>query len=234
MKKDKHEVFEIMKHLVIILCSIVLINEGISGQRIGLYSGNSYNKIKISDSNDRASINSTPSWGMRAGISFDNVSSNKKFRLKGTIGIENLEGEMYYSAYYLPAHFITDVKVKKWLASCAIYPVNFSFYKRFEVNMGIEYSLMLNEKFSGRMEGHFGPDSWDFDIRDRYDQYGSTSTIGLRGIIAYNFTIFRTLNICPEYSYYIGLSSDFRHFNAKNKSMKNFFGVSLKKQLIRS
>lgn len=223
-----------MKHSVIMLFSLMMMAAGTFGQRLGIYAGTSFNKIIISDSEDRASINSTPSWGVRAGLSFDNVSSHKKFRVKGTIGIENLEGKMYYSAYYLPGSFKTDVKVKKWMASCAIYPVNFTFFKKLEVNMGIEYSFMFKEKYSGRMVGHFGPDSWDFDIRDRYDRYGSVGTIGLRGILSYNFPIFRTFEICPEYSFYLGLSNEIKNFPVKNNSSKNYLGVSLKKLLIRS
>jgi len=161
---------------------------------------------------------------LKAGI--DGIKTDK-LRWRFTLGYERYSGELHVGDGGLGGGHITKASIEKSVISAGVFPLNFTIFKRIDLNAGVEYSALLQENFSGTFH------VWSIispgtarDLHELYTDYSAKSCIGVIGRIAYNINISDKLILSPQYSFYYGLSEEFREFPRETRSLRHQFGVA--------
>ncbi len=205
------------------------------GQKIELFGGQNkntfYNSGQVSG-HFNSSYNS--GLGFIAGIGVDNIKVDW-MTVRFTLQFENYSGELEASGGGLGGGNSTQVLIDKSVITLGIFPLNFRILKRIDLNFGLEISGLVDESFSETTGGWLmGQPDWRDNLQDKYSRYSSLIYYGLRGKISYDYLLTQSIFISPQFSYYLGLSTEFNEFNEfpkQTKSMRYAFGIGIKKKI---
>ena len=219
-----------MKKLII---GLILLNSlTVFSQNIELFGGlnkNSFFDYRQDEGHFVSSYNSE--LGYSFGIGIDNIKLDR-LALRFTLNYDNYGGKIEAIDGGLGSGFRTIAEIDKSILSLGIFPVNFRFFDRIDLNFGFEISGLINEKYIGTTSGwSMGQPGWSYDLNDKYDRFSSKIYFGLRGRIAYDFNLSDNLAISPQYSYYFGLSDEFVEFPEKTKSMRHYLSIGLQRKI---
>ena len=128
--------------------------------------------------------------------------------------------------------YTSSAVINKSIVTFGIFPLNFRFKNRIDLNFGFEISRLINESFKGTIRGWslFQPD-YSYDLQERFNRFNSLVYYGVRSRIAYDFILRNSYVISPQYSYYFGLSNEFKEFPDVTKSMRHYFCIGIKKKI---
>ncbi len=170
--------------------------------------------------------------GINLGIGVENVKIDW-VTMRFTLSYDMYGGEIHEKVSGLASGSATAAKFEKSVLSLGLYPLNFYLFKHIDVNFGVELSRRVYESFSGTYSGFSIIDSGysfsSYDLQDEYENLSSASQFGLRARIAYDIHLTGSLVLSPQYSYYLGLSSEFDYkIIAYAKSMRHYFCIGIK------
>lgn len=169
--------------------------------------------------------------GSTALIAIDKVNADW-INLRLTLGFENYGGQIEAYDGGLGYGHTTIAEINKTVLSLGIYPFNFFFLNRLECNFGFYLSALINETFSGKTSGWtMNQIDESYDLEEKYDRYNALGYFALTARLAYVIPLTNTISITPQYSYHLGLSSEFSEFPEASKSMKNYFCFGIKKRI---
>ncbi len=165
-------------------------------------------------------------------LALEDVSAGRA-RMRFSLAFEHFDGEL--SAYNsgLGSGSGKTAEFNKSLLSVCFFPHGFTILKKFDLHIGIQISCLLNEKFTGTTS------SWSIipytggssTMEEKYDHFNSAFYAGLIARLAYNIKVAESLYIFPQYSFYFGLSPEFREFPTETRSMRHFFAIGIEKRL---
>lgn len=215
----------------LILLILFLTLTQLYGQRMEVFVGG--NKNTFYDRSDQLHSSSySPAYGFSAGVGIDSLVSGI-FKTRLTLQFDSYGGYLEVSSGGTSGAQHIQANVRKSVLSLTYFPFSFRFWKKLDFNFGLEYSRLIQEKFSGTESG-FNPYSpgYKFDLTEKYNRLSTKATIGLKVRLAYDFYLSKTLAICPEYMSYIGLSPEFEVGPASNlKSFRQFACIGIRKKL---
>jgi hypothetical protein len=128
--------------------------------------------------------------------------------------------------YALGGSWYTRALVDKHLLSISAYPVMIRLGPEITSHFGIEYAIMLAERFEGiRGSQLYGAPPKDFDLQEEYYQYSRDTYFGILTGLDIHKRVSDKLVLIPRLVYYHGLSYEFREF--PNSVRASRFTISL-------
>ena len=211
---------------------ITLKSIGSFGQEILVYGGLNYNSFyDHQDKTPHFNSSYKPDLGFSAGIGLDSIRLDW-ITFSFTLQLEKYGGEVKASASGLGGGNSIDLITDKWVISLGVFPLNFQLFKTIDISFGLELSRLLHESNDGTISGWtIEPSNWSSNVEDYYSEYNRKSYIGLKGRIAYDFKLSKSIMISPQYSYYFGLSNEFLELPKEAKSMRHYLCISIKKKI---
>ena len=206
----------------------------ILGQSTEIFGGINLNKLHEFHKDDHFETNYSIRNGYRIGIGVDSIKIDW-LTMRFTLAFDSYGGEIHETYQGLASGSSSNVQFEKSVISIGLYPINFHILKNADVNLGIEISRLVNEKFSGTKWGILLTDSGyvqsSSDIHDKIDRFSSTWYCGFQARIAYNINLTESLALKPQYSFYFGFSDEFAEIIDNKKLMKHYLGISIVKKL---
>jgi len=223
-----------MKNLgTLILLILILTITQLYGQRMEVFVGG--NKNTFYDRSDQLYSSSySPAYGFSAGVGIDSLVSGI-FKTRLTLQFDSYGGDLEVDVGGTSHAEVIRASVRKSVIAFTYFPFNFRLGKNLDFNFGLEYSRLIQEKFSGTESG-FNPKNGSFKyvLNEKYDRFSSRAAIGFKVRLAYDFYLSKTLAICPEYMAFVGLSPEFKVSPASYvKSFRHFAGIGIRKKLSR-
>lgn len=166
--------------------------------------------------------------GFTGGIGIDSLFINR-FRIRFTLQFDRYNGSFEAESNSGKAFYHRAAgEVEKSIVSLGFFPLNFTIKKKIDLNFGAEASAFLSESVTGT--GFFeylleAPVS--YDLATHYDKFSTRACYGLKGRIAYPLAFSKVILI-PQYSFYYGLSSEFKEFPQATKSMRHSICLGIK------
>lgn len=155
-------------------------------------------------------------------------------KLRFTLGVNNYKGEISERDGGKMGNRNITAKVDKTTINLGLFLANFKILKRVEINGGAEISRLIQENVSGKYLSYFnngtgGSQSVDQTLKERYNQFSETTAYGLKFRIAYQYPINQSWMLAPQYTFYYGLTGEFKDVSALSR--RNFFGLALKRPI---
>ena len=196
---------------------------------IGGINKNIFFDFQEDDGHSRSTYNSQLGYEIHAAIEDVKIGEGK---WKFTLGFENYGGEINAIDGSLGGSYATNAKIDKSIITVGVYPFNFKIIDRIILNFGFEIGGLVHENVTGTTSrrGLHQP-AYTYDLNGRTPNYNAPIYLGLRGRIAYDFNISDKMAISPQYSYYFGVSPEFKEFPSYTKSMRHFLGIGIKRSL---
>ncbi|MBW6490654.1 MAG: hypothetical protein K0B15_05595 [Lentimicrobium sp.] len=221
-----------MKRKTLLILFLIAGSFNVFGQNIEIIGGLNHNVFHdYNNSEDHFVSTYKPGLGFCAGIRLDSVKvdwMNMSFALQ----FDQINGELKARNGGLGYGHHTNAKINKSIISLGIFPLNFSIFRRIDLNIGLEISGLINESITGTVSGwSMGGSNWSSDINEKYSRYCSLICVGLKGRIACDIPVTNTIYIAPQYSYYHGLTKEFDEFPEETRSMRHYFCIGIKKRI---
>lgn len=210
----------------------MIVTVSLSGQKFEIFGGINNNKFHdfIKDNHYRSAYKAD--YGYTAGFGIDSIKFDW-LKLRFTLQFDKYKGNLQVSYGGLGGDQTTVADFEKSLISLCIFPVNFRFFNKVDLNLGFQVSRLITETFNGTSSGWilYQP-NWSYTLQDKYDRYSATTYFGLQGRIACDFNLSKSICVTPQYLYYFGLSDEFVEFPEETKSMRHHLCVGIKKRFI--
>jgi hypothetical protein len=211
------------------LCS----NTSLLGQTLELAGGVNYNSFFTVGHDDPLSTvgyKSRAGYRVLAGYTFP---KRDKITLRITLGLENYSGAFKSTSSGHGGSSITDGIISKNVLSLGVFPVNVPVFGGLFLSIGLEGSVLLNEKVSGWKYGISYSDTSGasslLSLQDIEDIYSTRTTIGARINLSYEVAFGSRSTFSPHYSFYIGTRNELAQFLISTYSMRHFFGLAYKR-----
>lgn len=217
-----------MRRIITLL--IIFNSTALCAQSYDISVGASYNSFFSLDKNaaNLSSYQSDFGYGLGFGLELKTnavFSIFKKHRF--SLQYEKYGGKVKIGTHALGGNSIREVVLDKSVISLGFYPLNLSI-KKFDLNVGLVLSALLNEKYSGRAYGnHINTGSWEKEINESDGRMSTETCLGVRVRLTYGLGLSKYIVLKPQYSYYIGLSND---IDLSTKSMRHFLALSVMKE----
>lgn len=127
----------------------------------------------------------------------------------------------------------TYADVSKTTLGLAFYPFNYKFLKSAFINVGLSYSLLLNQEMEGYHSWwYLGTSSSGYDSLDSIsDKYKNISVFSAIARIAYKIPVTDSWQIVPQYTMTFGFSKEFINLEADTKAFRHTFALGISRSL---
>ena len=163
-------------------------------------------------------------YGGSIGVS-DIKFSDMNLRL--IFGFQRYSNELVVGSGGLGGHSTTELDVDKSVLTIGVYPFKRKLFDKFDFELGVEYSRLVREHYSGRDFGWLANEYWENQLDKDEKQYSAQKYWGLGMRIVYYHSLLERLNLLIQYSSVYGFSGEFVGLNTEVKSFKQAFGVGL-------
>ncbi|WP_373549873.1 hypothetical protein [Haliscomenobacter sp.] len=127
--------------------------------------------------------------------------------------------------------YSVDARVDKSILTLGIYPLNFRIKQNFKLSIGTEMAYLLAEQLQGKYGSWIGGQTpRETTLVEKYPHYSRKTYLGLGANLSYDWSISPSLVVAPYYTYYFGLSNEFREFPNITKAMRHTVGLALRKR----
>ena len=208
---------------------ILFINTNLPGQNLSFFAG--INETVLNDYHSfeghyRSSYH--PGLGYSLGVSIDSIDWfwwNIPFNIK----FERYGAQLYASGGGLGGGYWVDARVNKSILTLGIYPLSFRIKPNFKLSLGTEISYLLADQLQGKYSSWIGGQTpLAGALKEKYPRYSRKTYLGLGANLSYDWSISPSLVVAPYYTYYFGLSNEFREFPNITKAMRHTVGVALR------
>ncbi len=187
----------------------------------------------------------TTKAGYDLNVGIDDVYLNR-VRLRFTLGLNTYSGGLRASQISDVPYdkYLIDGQINKTVLRLGLYPVNFRIKKRWNINIGTQFSALLHEKVEAVYDERivsFTPNPNEYpeveliessgNLNERHDSYNAKYYVGANIRVAYDIPISESYYLVPQYSFYTTISSEFIEFPYYVKSMQHMLGIGIKKKM---
>jgi len=221
-----------MKYLYIFF--LISINFSAYSQSVELFSGMTLNKYYDTNA---TRINDTKTYsfgsGVFIGLGIDQIEvSDLKFGV--TINYERFSGDLMAFTGGNGGGRSVNAEITKSNLSIGFYPFDKKVFELINIRVGILYSKLLKDDFSGYIKTTVQFNSLLStyeDLNESYQNYGTSSNLGFSVGLYRDIPLANNVFLSPQYLFYLGLSNEVRDFPRAAKSMRHYFGLGIKKKL---
>jgi len=222
-----------MRKILLILLLLVTFNQ-LSAQRIEYFGG--VNKNYFYDfKNDTKLAYFLSEYeagnGFQIGFSVEDIEIDSiPFRF--TFSIVNYKGTLSLADGYLNGGSTSNFTSNKYLANIGIYPINKDLGQNFTLNLGTEISyLMVQSVVGNHLKYRINEGQEIIKMDSDYLKTKRNVYFGLGARLAYDIPLLNDWILVPQYSFYFGLTNEFKNVEAKSKAMRHFLSLGLSKIL---
>jgi len=211
--------------IIFLLLSLCSFSQNI--ELIGGINRNNFYDFERNEGHYQSSYKSEYGYTFRIGledIKFD------KLNLRFTLSYDKYGGKIDVSDGGNGGGYTTIANINKSIISLGVYPLNFRIKNKLDLNFGFEISRLIIDQFEGQY--NFWLMNWGSSyekLNEKYDRFNTRNYFGIIGRIAYDFNINENLILSPQYSYYLGLGSEFEEFPRGTKSMRQYLSVGIQR-----
>lgn len=144
---------------------------------------------------------------LRLSISYEYISGNVEARTGGIGGGRT-----------------TRAQLSKSQIGIGISPFELKF-KKLRIETGVRIYFLLKENFSGTTTVSAGNAPETIDLKEDTKSFNSRINGGIYSKLKYDIKTSETQSISPFYSFYLGISNEFKMFPKATKSMRHRFGL---------
>lgn len=214
----------------ILFLFILFIHTSLPGQNLFFFAG--LNGTVLHDYNyAQGHYNSSYQSGLgySLGVGVDSIDWfwwNIPFALK----FERYGAQLLAGDGGLGGGYWVDARVDKSMLTLGIYPLNFRINPNFKLSIGTEMSYLLAEQLQGKYGSWIlGQTPLENTLVEKYPRYSRKTYLGLGANLRYDWSISPSLVVVPYWTYYFGLSNEFREFPNITKAMRLTLGLALRK-----
>ncbi|MEI8048659.1 MAG: hypothetical protein WCI92_14860 [Bacteroidota bacterium] len=220
-----------MKKIIIYILFCFFIS-GISGQNIELSGGmNRNNYFDWQKEEGHFIAEYTPGNGYCAELSLSDFKFDS-LTIKISLLVDNYKGSFYTQDGGLAGAYKTVAEVEKTTLGIGLYPLNFYIFKKIKLSLGGELSYKISDRTNGYKSG------WVMYVGSTYMTIENDSVHinkdfvwGVSGKLSYDFRINQDWFIAPQYKFYLGMSDEFMNTEARIRSMRHNFEISIIKRI---
>lgn len=223
-----------MKNPLLIFLFLILFIPEQNAQGVEFYGGWNSNTFRGIDQSGygTGTFDYRTGNGFSFGVAIDSIRS-QSLSWRFTAKYESYQGGLdvcpttkWGCTYGVQAH------VKKSVITLGVFPINLPVLKVLELNIGAEYSILIDEAFTGNISVNPPLQSpYESKLEDKYPNYSAAYTIGLSSRIAYNIPISANYMLTPQYLFHLGLSREFYEYPEFTKSYRHFLGIGFRRKL---
>ena len=146
--------------------------------------------------------------------------------LRVSANIINYKGIVSTEDGYLTGGSNSTIDANKYIVSLGLFPVNFTLFNRFKLNIGCETSYLIVQEVRGNhlIYQDLQPD-YDASITNGLIDVKRNVYFGISSRIAYQFEFGDEWILTPQYQIYVGLTDEFKNIEAKVSSFRNYFSI---------
>ena len=219
----------------IIIAFILLVNNYCFSQDIELIGGvnkNNFYDFRRNEGHYNSSYISDFGYTFRIGVENVKLKKIDNLNLRFTLSYDKYGGGIKVSDGGNGGGYSTTANINKSIISLGIFPLNFKVKNKIDLNFGIEFSRLMIDGFEG--EYNYWLMNWgsSYDnLNEKYNRFNARNYFGIRGRIAYDFNITENLILSPQYSYYLGLGSEFEEFPRTTSSIRQYLSLGIQMKI---
>ena len=219
-----------MKILVSIIVILALV-QSIQAQNIGVFVGvNTMNNYPFQKSNEHYYTSFSPKIGYSIGVEFDDIKI-ATIPIKFTGKVVNYNGDISHENSGLGGGYELDISQENYCLSIGLHLINNKSSSPLQLSLGIEYSILLSEKFNGRAK------TWSMStgvenklIYENSFKLNTTKKIAIIGMIGYKKEIATDLYIEPQFSVLVGITKELQIFEPV-RTLKYLLEIGISKNI---
>ncbi len=206
----------------ILLIIILFSTSQLHAQKIEISSGinnNRFFSFKKSEGHQHHYF--TSNFGYSIGASFyDYTIDSMQHRV--SIRLDNYKGKFYSTSGGLGGSSTTEAEVEKTTIGISYFPMIFNLFKRVQVNLGGEFSTLLNSKTVGYKSVWAMPSSIinSYTTNDINLKINPQNYIGINCLFVYDIKINKYWILTPQLNLHLGVTNDFKNVEANIKSFR--------------
>ncbi|MBP6456570.1 MAG: hypothetical protein KA275_07565 [Chitinophagaceae bacterium] len=204
--------------LVIFLFSAVQIQ----AQKIEISSGINRNQFfSFQKSEGHQRHNFTSNFGYSIGASFYNYTIDS-MQHRVSIRLDNYKGKFYSTSGALGGSSSTEAEVEKTTIGIAYYPIIFNVVKKLQLNLGGEFSTLINSKTIGykTYSGLVYINNKSQIIENDSFKINSKNYWAINCLFVYDIKINKYWILTPQLNLHLGVTNDFKNVEANIKSFR--------------
>lgn len=213
----------------------------INAQQIEAFSGVNYSKFYKGSNNEPGNtlIYDKLEPGITFGLAIDSIKMDWMY-FRFDLVFNQYSGGFYYNTSGHGGESYVNGKFEKSTLALVVYPLQFNILKRIRFNLGLSFSYLLDENFSGKHHSLTysltpppppPPAPVDYNLEDKYSSYSNRFGFGVQPSISYPIHISDNWIIRPLYSLYIGVSKEFRYSPSVTSNCRHFIGIGVLRNL---
>ena len=172
----------------------------------------------------------TDGIGYAIGLGYDFPMDSFWVRL--TLLYESYSGNVEASDGGLGGGTLTKADINKDVIALTFFPVNINIKKRIWINAGFEASVLTQERLKGTTQyWTLGQPTIIKDLNEVYSSFSSSFQIGIRLRFAYTILLSPSVMLTPQYSFYYGLTNEFKEFPEITKSYRHYLLIGIGKKM---
>lgn len=198
------------------------------GQTLTLSAGPNYGRFYDFSKNEAQYRKEySPEMGYRICATWSDSRLGSIFNLKFSAGIEEYGGKFYSSNGGLGGFTLENGSLKKQIVFIEFYPLNTELFPKLFLSTGAGCNVKLKQQLTGYRSqwAISSPPIPDLELSS-INGFVTHFNFGLSATLTYEFNIGH-LRIMPGYSYYLGLSREFRHLQSPAKSQRHCLQVGM-------
>ena len=192
-----------------LIITILFISHFLHGQIIQFQAGPNLNNFFDYTKGDRTiSSEYTLKWGYHVGIGIEQLKLGK-FNFNLLLSYDQYHGDIFSSYSSLGSSSSTTANLKRQMISLATYPLNFHLKKKVKIQVGPEFSFIINNQLEGsRYFRSILPESSTTELGDS-EGLGNDIRFAINLGISYDIPINENISILPKYNFNFGLTKEY-------------------------
>lgn len=173
--------------------------------------------------------------GFSFGFSVEDIRIDS-IPLRLTLNISNYKGTVNVADGYLNGGSRSEFTSNKYVISAGIYPLNLKFQNKLHFNLGVQIDYLLAQSIIGYhyyFQGLEPEEKVSLTNSNLYSYIDVQRNVyfGVSSRIAYDIPLPNDWFIVPQYSFYFGLTNEFKNIESNTKSLRHLFSLGFSKLL---
>lgn len=209
---------------------LITINLNSEGQTLGMSAGLNRNIYYVFHSNYEGWPKNSAGSGYTFFIDLNEVNFLDTLPLRFTVRYGQYTGTINTHFNSLAGSSTTYAEIEKYNLGAAIYPMNFKIGNKVNLSFGCDFNYTLNGSMNG-YHNSYVMNYWYRTTELDPDKYFSKFNVGVIFLADYSFKLNEKFNLYFQYTFYLGLTDEFRNIEQDVKSMQHQIGIGISKNL---
>jgi hypothetical protein len=173
----------------------------------------------------------TPGLGYSIGLGIQDIKLDQ-LSIQCFFKFDHYTGDIDIRTGGMAGSISLKAGISKDVIGFDIYPLNFVVRKNLRLSLGGEFNYLLQGKVAGYRNSWMITGAGNYVNLDNDSIHLSkNSNWGLIGCISYDLEILKDWFIVPQYSFYLGVTEEFRDFEAMTKSYRHYLWVGIVRKI---